>query len=101
MAFDAVSIGEQRAKFFRAEKSKRRFKYRTDLISCLEDINGKRFHQILQAFGERRFAAADRTEKVENLASLLETLRRMFEIADDTLDRVLHPEEPVERAVDP
>src|SRR5579864_6273964 len=100
MALDAVTVGEQRPELFRAEESKGGFEYRTDVVASLENIDGKFFHQVLQPFGERGLAAADRTEQVKYLPPFLEPLRRMFEIADDALDRVLHSEEPVEGAVD-
>src|SRR5258706_375992 len=48
---------------------------------------------------EGRFAAAHGTEQIENLPPLLQTLRRMFEIAHDALDRVFHAVEAFERLV--
>jgi hypothetical protein len=100
VAFDTVAIGEQRAKLFGAEEAERRFENGTDLVTGLEDIDGILFHQVLQPFGQRGFAAAHGTEQVQNLPLFLEPLRRVLEVADDALDRILHSEESVEGAVD-
>src|SRR5262249_41858297 len=47
-------------------------------------------HQLLQALGERRLAAANRAQQVDDLLALLEPLCSMPEEADDSLDRLLH-----------
>jgi hypothetical protein len=57
-------------------------------------------HQGLEALGERRLAAADRAEQVEDLLALLQSLGGVSEIADQPLDGVLHAVEVVERRVD-
>ena len=56
-------------------------------------------HQILETFGERGLAAADRAEQIEYLALLFETLRGVLEVAHDPLDRVFHAVEAFERAI--
>ena len=48
------------------------------------------FHQRLQPLGERRFAAADRTEQIEDLLALFEALRGVAEEPDDALDGFFH-----------
>ena len=58
-------------------------------------------HQRLQALRQRRLAAADRTEQIEDLLALLEALRGMAEKADDPFDRLFHAEEFVEGRIHP
>ncbi len=58
------------------------------------------FHQRLQPFGERRLAAADRAEQIENLFALFETLRGVPEETDDALDRFFHAVEAGEGRID-
>ena len=48
------------------------------------------FHQRLEPLGERGFAAADRTEQIEDLLALFEALRRVTEETDDALDGFFH-----------
>ena len=48
------------------------------------------FHQRLEPLGERRLAAADRAEQVEDLLAFLQPLGCMTEEGDDALDRLLH-----------
>ena len=47
-------------------------------------------HQGLQAFGQRGFAAAHRTQEIEDLLAFLQALRRMPEKADNAFDGLLH-----------
>ena len=51
------------------------------------------FHQLLEAFGEGRFAAANRAQQIKNLFSFFETLGGVLEVADDPFDRFFHTEE--------
>ena len=99
MTFDSIFVGEQRSEFFGAKKAERRFEHRADLVAGFQDIDGILLHQVLETFGERGFATAHRPKQIKNLPPLLEALCRMLEVADNTLDRVLHAEEPVEGAV--
>ena len=48
------------------------------------------FHQRFEPFGQRGFAAADRSEQIEDLLALFETLRRVPEETDDALDGFFH-----------
>ena len=57
-------------------------------------------YQRLEALGERRLAAADRPEEIENLLALLEPLRCVLEIAHDTLNRLFHAEEAGHGGID-
>jgi hypothetical protein len=58
-------------------------------------------HHGLKPLGDRRLAAADRAQQVQNLFALLEPLRRMLEERDDLLDRLFHAEELAEGRVPP
>ena len=58
-------------------------------------------HQRFQPLGDRRLAAADRTQQIEDLLLLLQPLRRVLEERDDLLDRVLHAVELAEGRIAP
>ena len=45
---------------------------------------------MLELFGQRRFAAANRPEQVEDLLAFFEPLSGVLEVGDDLFDRVLH-----------
>ena len=89
-ARDAVSLLEHRAHRLGIEQAERALEDRADLVAGLQHIDRMDFHQRLQPLGERRLAAADRAEQVEDLLALLEALRGVAEEADDPLDRLLH-----------
>ncbi len=74
------------------EQSQRRFVDRRPF----ERVDRTQFHDRLQALGDRRLAAADGTQQVEDLLLLLEALRRVLEEGHDLLDRVLHAVELAE-----
>ena len=57
------------------------------------------FHHRLQALGDRRLAATDGTQQVEDLLLLLESLRGVLEEGDDLLDRLFHAVELAKRGV--
>ena len=97
---DAVAVLEDGAHGLRAEEAERRFEHRADLVAGGEHIDRLGLHQRLEALGERGLAAADRTQKVEDLLALLEPLRGMLEIAHDPLDRLLHAEEAGQRGIE-
>ena len=102
---DAVEIAagysvirlQHRAEALRREKAERR------LVDgrALDRIDGVFLHHGLEPLGDRRFAAADRAQQIENLLALLEPLRRMLEERDDLLDRLFHAEELAEGRVAP
>ena len=81
------------------EKAQRTFEDRARLVTGAQDVDGKLLHQILEAFGQRRLAAADGAEEVEDLFALFEALRGVAEIADDALDRFLEAEEIMESRI--
>ncbi len=56
----------------------------------LQGIEGDLLHQGLQALGDRRLAAADRSQQVQHLLLFLEPLGGMAEIGDDLLDHLFH-----------
>ena len=87
---DAVFVLQKIGHAVGIEQAERRFENRADLVADLERVDRPHLHQLLEALGERRFAAADRAEQIEDLLALLEPLRCVAEIADDALDRVLH-----------
>ena len=83
----------------RTEQPQRAFEYRANVFACFQHIDWMFLHQILEAFSERGFSAANRAKEVENLPLLLEALCGVLEVAHDALDRVFHAEEAVERLV--
>ncbi len=97
---NAVSAFERLAHRLGAEQAEGRFEHRADLVACGQHIDRLGLHQGLEAFGQRRLAAANRAEQVEDLLALLETLSCMLEITHHPLDRVFHPEEPGHRRID-
>ena len=87
---DAVFVLQQVAHAIAAEKAERRFEDRADLAVDGQRVDRLLFHQLLQALGQRRFAAAHRPEQVKDLLSFFQALGGIAEIADDSLDRILH-----------
>ncbi|MNP15949.1 hypothetical protein D3C76_1083240 [compost metagenome] len=56
----------------------------------LDGIEGHLLHQLLQFLGQRRFAAAYRTEQVEDLFLLFQALCGVAEIRHDLVDAFFH-----------
>ncbi len=50
----------------------RAFEHGTDLVARFQDVDRMNLHQLLQPLRERRLAAADGTEQIENLLALFE-----------------------------
>ena len=100
-ARNAVFLFEHRAQRVGIEQAERRLEHRAQLVSGLEHVDRMGFHQLLQPFGERRLAAADRSEQIEDLLALFETLRGVPEEADDALDRIFHSVEAGECRIQP
>lgn len=100
-ARNAVLLFEHRAEQFRIEQAERAFEHGAEFVTSLEHVDGMDFHQRLEAFGERGFSAADRSEQIENLLALFESLRRVTEEPDDALDRVFHSVEAGESRIEP
>ena len=94
----ALDLGPHR---LGVEQPERALEDRRDLVAGLEHVDRVHLHQGLEAFGERRLAAADGPEQVEDLLALLQALRGMAEERDDPLDRLLHAEEFVEGRIGP
>src|ERR1700746_3266399 len=69
---DAITLFEFVAEGHRIEQAERAFKNRTDFLASLQDIDRLFLHKLLQAFGERGFAATDRAKQIENLLTLFE-----------------------------
>src|SRR5690606_40579964 len=78
--------------FFGIEQGQWRLEYGR----VFEAVNGLLLDQRFEAFGQRRFAATDRAEQVQNLFLFFQTLSGMTEVGDDLLDRFLHAVEFVE-----
>ncbi len=64
--------------------------HRAEFVAGLQHIDRMDFHQRFEPLGERGFAAADRSEQIEDLLALFEALRGMPEEADDALDGFFH-----------
>ncbi len=92
---DAVLLLENFTVFLDIEQAERRFEHRR----ILDRVDRHPFHQRLEPVGERRLAAADRAEQVEDLFLFLEALRGVLEVGNDLLDRILHAVELVESRV--
>src|SRR3546814_265879 len=54
---------------------------------CSSDLD---LHQRFEALCQRRLAAADRTQQIQDLLAFLEPLGSVAEEADDPLDRFFH-----------
>ena len=94
---NAVVRLQHRAEALRREETERR------LVDgrTLDCVDGMLLHHRLQALGDRRLAAADGTQQIENLLALFESLGSMLEEGDDLLDRLFHAEELAEGRVTP
>ena len=99
-ARNAVFLLDHRAKRFRIEQTERALEHRAEFVAGLQHIDRMDFHQRLQPLGERRLAAADRAEQIEDLLALLQALRGVPEEADDALDGFLHAVESGEGRID-
>ncbi|MPM73510.1 hypothetical protein SDC9_120490 [bioreactor metagenome] len=66
----------------------------------LDGIEGHALNQGFQLFGERRLAAADGAEEVEDLFLFLQSLCRMSEVRHDVLDDFFHAVEVTEGRVE-
>ena len=98
---NAVALLQHAAHALGIEQAERAFEHRADLVAGLQHIDRLDFHQRLQPLGQRRLAAADRAEQIEDLLALFEALRGVAEEADDPLDRLFHAVEFGERRIDP
>src|SRR5690606_16450950 len=83
------------------KQAERMLEYRRELIAGLQHIDRLIFHQRLQTLRQRRLTAANRTEQVDNLLALFQSLRGVTEEGDDPLDRLLHAVEFRESRVEP
>jgi hypothetical protein len=57
-------------------------------------------HQLLQALGDGRLAAADRAQQVQDLLLLFQALRGVAEVRDDLLDGLFEAVEVLEGRID-
>ena len=96
-ARDAVVLFQDGAVLFGREQAQRRLEHRR----TLDGIEGPLFHQLLELLGQRRLAAADRPQQIEDLFLLFQPLRGMLEIGDQMLDRLLHAVELGEGRIAP
>jgi hypothetical protein len=94
-ARDAVVFFEDDAVFVFVEQAERRFVHRR----ALDRVEGDLFHQVLELFGDRRFAAADRAQQVKDLLAFFQALGRVAEVGDDLLDHFLHAVELAEGGI--
>ncbi len=100
-ARDAVAVLEHGPHLLGVEQPQRALEDRADLIAGLQHVDRMDLHQRLEALGERRLAAADGAEQIEDLLALLQPLRGVAEEGDDALDRLLHAVELGEGRIDP
>ena len=82
------------------EEAQRTFEDGADLPASLQRIDGLLLHELLQPLRQRRLAAPHGAQQIKDLLALLEPLRRMAEIGDDALHRILHPVEFLEGGID-
>ena len=85
-ARDAVILFEDGAIFGGVEQPQRRFEHRR----ALDGVEGHLLHQLLELFGQRGFTATHRTQQVEDLLLLLQTLCGVAEVGDDLVDALFH-----------
>ncbi|MNQ20935.1 hypothetical protein D3C85_340340 [compost metagenome] len=83
---NAVFLFEDGAVLIDVEQPQRRFEHRR----ALDRIEGHFFHQVLEFFRQRRLAAANRAEQVEDLLLLLQALGGVAEVGDDLVDALFH-----------
>src|SRR6201999_3982924 len=96
-ARNAVLLLDHRPERLGIEQAERRLEHRAQFIAGLQHIDRVHFHQRLQPLGERRLAAADWPEQIEDLFALLEPLRGMPKEPDDALDSFFHAMEAGKR----
>src|SRR3546814_2080929 len=66
---------------------------RAGLVTRFQHVDGVDLHQRFEALCQRRLAAADRTQQIQDLLAFLEPLGSVAEEADDPLDRFFRSEE--------
>src|SRR5260370_33482311 len=94
-----VFFFDYRAQRFRIEQAEGALEDRADLVPGLQHIDGMDLHQGLDSLGKRRLAAANRSQQVQYLLALLQTLGGVPKEANDALDRVFHAVEPREGGI--
>ena len=99
-ARNAVLLLDHRPELIGIEQAERRFKHRREFVARLEHVDRMNFHQRLQPLGERRLAATDGPEQIEDLLALFETLSCVPEETDDALDRLFHAVKAGEGRID-
>ena len=62
--------------------------------------SGQRWRRQQRQTPPPESTAADRSEQIEYLLAFLQALRRIAEVADNSLDRILHAEEVGEGGID-
>ena len=67
----------------------------------LQRVNRLTLHQLFEPFRQRGFAAAHRSEQVEDLFTLFEPLRGVAEERHNLVDRLIHPIKLAEGGVPP
>ena len=87
---NAVALLQHVAHHRRIEQAEGAFENRAEFVAGLQDVDRMDFHQRLQPFGQRRLAAADGAEQIENLFALFQALGGMSKEGDDPLDRLFH-----------
>src|SRR5262249_47660197 len=73
-ARDAVALLEDRSHRLRIEQAERAFEYGAQLVVGFQHVDRVDLHERLEPLRQRRLAAADRSQQVENLLALLEPL---------------------------
>src|SRR3546814_16270005 len=63
---------------------------RAGLVTRFQHVDGVDLHQRFEALCQRRLAAADRTQQIQDLLAFLAPLGSVAEEADDPLDRFFH-----------
>ena len=95
-ARDAVILFQDGAVLFLVEQAQRRF---VD-GRAFQAIEGHVFHQRLEFFRNRRLAATDRPQQIQDLLAFFQPLRGVAEIRDDLLDDFLGAVELAEGGID-
>ncbi len=98
---NAIIVFKTLAPHSRIEQPQRMLEHRRKLLTRFQHIDRLIFHQRLQALSQRRLAAADRAQKVDNLLALFQTLSGVAEERNDAFDRLFHAVEFSKGRVDP
>ncbi len=76
--------------FLRVKQTQRMVVDRAAFAVGAEHVNGHALHQGFQPLGQRGFTTADRTQQIQDLFLLFQTLSSVLQVGNNLLDGIFH-----------